>query len=87
MDRKTVKCAIDGVGRVTIPHLYRKALGIEPFDYVDVLLTEQGMMIYKENKQEVLKKKIIDIVDAANDCTAINNDERIELNNILSKLF
>lgn len=86
MDNMAIKCNIDNSGRVTIPHLYRKALGIEDFDCINVLLINNGLFIYKENEEDILKRKINDIIDIAKDCAVLNGNEREELNKILSKL-
>ena len=86
MEDITIKCNVDGVGRVTIPHQYRKALHIEEFSCISMSLMNNGLFIYKENEEDILKRKINDIIDIAKDCAVLNGNEREELNKILSKL-
>lgn len=86
MDNISIKCKVDSLGRVTLPIQYRRALNIDVREEVDLLLTSNGLFIFKENKGDVLKKKINDIIEVASDCAVLNGNEREELNKILSKL-
>jgi bifunctional DNA-binding transcriptional regulator/antitoxin component of YhaV-PrlF toxin-antitoxin module len=81
-----IKCGVDNLGRVTLPIQYRRALNIDVKDEVNVVFRDNGLFIYKEDAKDILKRKINEIIDVANDCVVLNGRERESLNKILSKL-
>lgn len=87
MKEMTIKCPVDSLGRIVLPVQYRRALGIEVKEEVNMIFKNNGMFVYKEDASEVLKRKIDDIVNIANECTVLNGNEREELEKILSKLM
>lgn len=86
MINMSIKAKVDNVGRVIIPFQYRKALGIELQDYVDMEFRENGVFISKKSEKEVLKSKLDDVILAANECKGIDPKEVATLVSILSKL-
>lgn len=86
MKEMYIKAGIDNLGRVTLPIQYRRALNIDVKDEVNVVFKDNGLFIYKEDEKDILKRKINEIIDVANDCVVLNGRERESLNKILSKL-
>ena len=83
---KTIKCKVDNLGRIVLPIQYRKALGIEAHDYVDMEFKNNGMFVFKATEMDVLRSKMDDVMIAACDCPDISADEAETLVSILSKL-
>lgn len=82
----TIKCKVDDLGRITLPIQYRRALGIEAHDYVDMKFKDNGMFVFKQNEKDVLKSKVDDVMLAVGECSKISVDETETLLGILSKL-
>lgn len=87
MEKMSIKCGVDSLGRVTLPVQYRRALNIEVKDDVSVEFKDNGLFIYKEDETTIRRRKINDIVEMANDCKVLNGKERESLSKILSKLL
>lgn len=87
MKEMMIKCGVDGLGRVTLPVQYRKALNINVKEDVNVVFKDNGLFIFKENEKEIIKRKVNEIVNIANDCSVLNGKEREQLNKILAKLM
>lgn len=83
---KSIKAPIDKCGRVTLPIQYRKKLGIEKYDKVEIEFKGNGIFIYKLTEQDILKSKLDDVMLAANACKEIDPGEVATLVSILSKL-
>ena len=83
---KTIKCKVDNLGRIVLPIQYRKALGIEAHDYVDMEFKNNGMFVFKATEKDVLRTKMDDVIIAACDCPKISVDEMETLTDIFSKL-
>lgn len=82
----TIKCKVDDLGRITLPIQYRRALGIETHDKVDMEFRDNGMFVFKQNEKDVLKSKLDDVMLAVNDCKEIDAGETATVVKILSKL-
>ena len=83
---KSIKAPIDECGRVTLPIQYRRELGIEKYDKVDVVFRDNGVFIYKLTEQDILKSKLDDVMSAVSECKEIDPGEVATLVSILSKL-
>lgn len=83
---KSIKAPIDECGRVTLPIQYRRELGIEKYDKVDVVFRDNGVFIYKLTEQDILKSKLDDVMLAVGECKEIDPGEVATLVSILSKL-
>ena len=83
---KTIKCKVDNLGRIVLPIQYRKALGIDAHDYVDMEFKDNGMFVFKQNEKDVLKNKLDDVMLAIGDCKEIDPEETATVIDILSKL-
>ena len=86
MTNMSIKAKVDNVGRVIIPFQYRKALGIELQDYVDIEFRDNGLFVFKQTEKDVLESKLNDVILAANECKGIDPKELATLVSILSKL-
>ena len=42
-----IKCKTDKLGRLLIPAPYRRKLGIEPKEELSMVLTDEGMYVFK----------------------------------------
>ena len=82
----TIKCKVDDLGRITLPIQYRRALGIESHDYVDMQFKDNGMFVFKATEMDVLKSKLEDVMLAIGDCKEIDPEETATVVDILSKL-
>lgn len=82
-----IKCKTDKLGRVSIPVQYRRALGIETEDEVDMVFTGKGVLIFKETDEEILERKCNDIMCASYECKDMNVEDREKLGELLMKLI
>ena len=83
---KSIKAPIDKCGRVTLPIQYRKKLGIEKYDKVEIEFKGNGIFIYKLTEKDILKSKLDDVMLAVGECKEIDPEEVATLVSILSKL-
>ena len=83
---KSIKCKVDNLGRITLPIQYRRALGIEPHNRVNIEFKDNGIFVYKQTEKDVLKSKLGDVVLAVSECKEIDAGEVATVVNILSKL-
>ena len=82
----TIKCKVDDLGRITLPIQYRRALGIETHDKVEMEFRDNGLFIFKQNEKDVLKSKLDDVMLAVSESKDIDPGEVATVVSILSKL-
>lgn len=82
-----IKCKTDKLGRLLIPAPYRRKLGIEPKEELSMVLTGEGMYVFKETEEEILKRKCNEVMSAASTCKDMNVEEREKLGELLVKLI
>ena len=81
-----IKCKTDKLGRISMPVQYRRALGIEPEEEVNMVFTGKGMYVFKETKEDILHKECNNIMSEAVNCEDISKEEFARLQEILGKL-
>lgn len=84
--KEFIKRKVDDLGRITLPIEFRRTLGIEVQDKVNVQFKDNGIYVFKQTEQDILKKKLEDVIFAVNDCKDINAGEVATVVKILSKL-
>lgn len=84
--KEFIRRKVDNLGRISLPIEFRRTLGIEVHDKVDIEFRDNGLFVFKQTEQDVLKSKLDDVILAANDCKEIEPDEVATLVTILSKL-
>lgn len=82
----TIKKKVDALGRITLPIEYRRTLGIEVHDEVNLEFSENGIFVYKQTEKDELISKLNDVMLAVNDCKEIDPSEVATVVSILSKL-
>ena len=81
----SIPIKFDSLGRLTIPIQYRRALGMEVHETVQISITDNKLVVFKSPKKD-FKKKINDIKEKANNNESITSEEYTQLCTILDKL-
>lgn len=84
--KEFIKRKVDDLGRITLPIEFRRTLGIEVHDKVNMQFKDNGIYVYKQTEEDILKNKLEDVILAVNDCKDINAGEVATVVKILSKL-
>lgn len=84
--KESIRRKVDDLGRITLPIEFRRTLGIEVHDNVNMQFKDNGIYIYKQTEKDVLKSKLGDVVLAVSECKDIEPGEVATVVNILSKL-
>lgn len=84
--KEFIKRKVDDLGRITLPIEFRRNLGIEVQDKVNVQFKDNGIYVFKQTEEDILKNKLEDVILAVNDCKDINAGEVATVVKILSKL-
>lgn len=82
-----IKCKTDKLGRICMPAQFRRALGIEKEEEVNMVFTGKGILIFKETEEEILERKCNHIMSAAYNCKDMNVEEKEKLSELLVKLM
>ena len=82
----SISIKFDGFGRLTIPIQYRRALGMENHETVQISMTDNKLVVFKSQTNDI-EKKINDIKMNANDSKIITSEEYKQLCTILDKLM
>lgn len=81
----SISIKFDGLGRLIIPIQYRRALGMEIHETVQMSMTDNKLVVFKSQTNDI-EKKINDIKKNANDSKIITSEEYKQLCTILDKL-
>lgn len=81
-----IRRKVDDLGRITLPIEFRRTLGIDVHDKVNMQFKDNGIYIYKQTEKDVLQSKLEDVILAACDCPKISVDEMETLTDIFTKL-
>lgn len=81
-----IRRKVDDLGRITLPIEFRRTLGIEVQDNVNLQFKDNGIYVYKQTEKDVLQSKLEDVILAVNDCKDIDAGEVATVVSILSKL-
>lgn len=84
--KEFIRRKVDDLGRITLPIEFRRTLGIEVHDKVNLQFKDNGIFVYKQTEEDILKRKLEDVILAVNDCKDINAGEVATVVKILSKL-
>ena len=81
-----IKRKVDDLGRITLPIEFRRTLGIEVQDKVNVQFKDNGIYVFKQTEEDILKNKLEDVIIAISECKEIDAGEVATVVSILSKL-
>jgi bifunctional DNA-binding transcriptional regulator/antitoxin component of YhaV-PrlF toxin-antitoxin module len=84
--KEFIKRKVDDLGRITLPIEFRRTLGIEVQDKVNVQFKDNGIYVFKQTEQEILNSKLDDVILAVSECKEIDDGEVATVVSILSKL-
>lgn len=84
--KEFIRRKVDDLGRITLPIEFRRTLGIEVRDEVDIEFRDNGLFVFKQTEQDLLKSKLDDVMLAVSECKEIDAGEVATVVNILSKL-
>jgi AbrB family looped-hinge helix DNA binding protein len=84
--KEFIRRKVDDLGRITLPIEFRRTLGIEVQDKVNVQFKDNGIYVFKQTEEDILKNKLEDVILAVNDCKDIDAGEVATVVKILSKL-
>ena len=84
--KEFIKRKVDDLGRITLPIEFRRTLGIEVHDKVNLQFKDNGIFVYKQTEEDILKRKLEDVILAVSECKEIDAGEVATVVSILSKL-
>ena len=81
-----IRRKVDDLGRITLPIEFRRTLGIDVHDKVNMQFKDNGIYVFKQTEQEILISKLDDVMFAAHECKEVSQDEMLTLTDIFTKL-
>lgn len=84
--KEFIKRKVDDLGRITLPIEFRRTLGIEVHDKVNLQFKDNGIFVYKQTEEDILASKLDDVILAVSECKEIDAGEVATVVSILSKL-